>query len=194
MSIDALLHVGLLVVAAKLGEGLLRRIRLNAIVAYTLAGVLLGPATGIVEPTDEIQVFLAVGVAVFFFLIGLDELDLPGFKATIRGPYFVAAAVSFAISVLASLVVTSDVFGLGFALHDRTRPVPTHILVYDRDNRLIEIDALDRLCLVALDLGSNYHLPHAEVDATVEHALRCRWTTRDWFSARNPLDEDADNT
>ena len=116
MSIDALLRVGLLVVAAKLSEGVLGRIGLSAIVAYTLAGVLLGPATGIVEPTDDLQVFLSVGVSVFFFLIGLDELDLPGFKATIRGPYFVAATVSVAISVLASLVVTSDLFGLEFAL------------------------------------------------------------------------------
>ncbi|MYD72141.1 MAG: CBS domain-containing protein [Acidobacteria bacterium] len=116
MSIDALLRVGLLVVAAKLSEGVLGRIGLSAIVAYTLAGVLLGPATGIVEPTDDLQVFLSVGVSVFFFLIGLDELDLPGFKATIRGPYFVAATVSVAISVLVSLVVTSDLFGLEFAL------------------------------------------------------------------------------
>lgn len=116
MSIDALLRIGLLVVTAKLSEGLLGRLGLSAIVAYTLAGVLLGPVTGLVEPTDDIEVFLAVGVAVFFFLIGLDELDLPGLKATIRGPYFVGSTVSVAISVVASLVVTSDLFGLEFAL------------------------------------------------------------------------------
>ena len=44
-----------------------------------------------------------------------------------------------------------SIFGLGFALHDAVRPVPTHILVYDRDNRVIQVDTLDRLCLVALD-------------------------------------------
>ena len=116
MSIDALLRIGLLVVTAKLSEGLLGRLGLSAIVAYALAGVLLGPATGIVGPEDDVQIFLAVGVSVFFFLVGLDELDLPGLKATIRGPYFVGATVSVAISVLASLVVTSDLFGLKFAL------------------------------------------------------------------------------
>lgn len=116
MSIDALLRIGLLVVIAKLSEGLLGRLGLSAIVAYTLAGALLGPATGIVVPADETQIFLAVGVSIFFFLVGLDELDLPGLKATIRGPYFVGAAVSVVISVLASLVVTSDLFGLEFAL------------------------------------------------------------------------------
>lgn len=116
MSIDALVRIGLLVVAAKLSEGILARIGLSAIVAFTLAGVLLGPVTGIVVPADDIQIFLSVGVSVFFFLIGLDELDLPAFKATIRGPYFIAATVSVAISVLASLTVTSDLFGLEFSL------------------------------------------------------------------------------
>ena len=116
MNSESLLHIGLLVVVAKLSEGLSGRIGLNAIVAYSLAGVLLGPATGIVAPTVDLQVFLGIGVSVFFFLVGIDELDLPGFKATIRGPYFVASTVSVAISVLASLIVTSDLFGLEFAL------------------------------------------------------------------------------
>ena len=116
MSVDALARIGLLVVAAKLTEGVLARIGLSAIIAYTLAGVLSGPVTGIVVLGDDTQVFLTVGISVFFFLIGLDELDLPAFKATIRGPYFVAATVSVAISVLASLTVTSDLFGLEFSL------------------------------------------------------------------------------
>ena len=73
-----------------------------------------------------------------------------------------------------------SIFGLGFALHDAVRPIPTHILVYDRANRVILVDTLDRLCLVARDLGSNYDLPHPEVEATVEHVLRCDWKTRDW--------------
>ena len=77
-----------------------------------------------------------------------------------------------------------SIFGLGFALHDAVRPIPTHILVYDRDNRVIRVDTLERLCLVARDLGSNYDLPHPEVEATVEHVLRCDWKTRDWTFER----------
>ena len=68
--------------------------------------------------------------------------------------------------------------------HDAARPIPTHILVYDRDNRVIKVDALDRLCLVALDLGSNYDLPYNEVNATIEHVLRCDWKTHDWTAER----------
>ena len=113
---ESLLYIGLLIVVAKLAEGILHRIGLISIVAYTMAGVLLGPVAGIVEPTSEIQLFLSIGVFVLFFLIGLDEIDLPGFMATIRGRYFVAGSLSVVISVLTSLIVTSDFINSDFAL------------------------------------------------------------------------------
>ena len=113
---ESLLYIGLLIVVAKLAEGLLHRIGLISIVAYTMAGVLLGPVAGIVEPTSEIQLFLSIGVFVLFFLIGLDEIDLPGFMATIRGRYFVAGSLSVVISVLTSLIVTSDFINSDFTL------------------------------------------------------------------------------
>ena len=108
--------LGLLIVVAKLAEGILHRIGLISIVAYTMAGVLLGPVAGVVKPTSEIQLFLSIGVFVLFFLIGLDEIDLPGFMATIRGRYFVAGSLSVVISVLISLLVTSDFINSDFAL------------------------------------------------------------------------------
>ena len=114
--IEALLFIGALIVVAKLAEGLFSRIGLNSIVAYTVAGVLLGPVTGLVDISTHIKIFLDIGVFIFFFLIGLDEIDIPGFMSTIRGRYFVAATVSVLISILASLVVTSDLLGLDFAL------------------------------------------------------------------------------
>ncbi len=115
--IEALLFIGMLIMLAKLAEGVLSRIGLSSIVAYTAAGVLLGPVTGLVEITDHIKIFLDVGVFIFFFLIGLDEIDIPGFMSTIRGRYFVAAMVSVVISIFASLVVTyRDLTGFEFAL------------------------------------------------------------------------------
>ena len=107
----ALLNIGLLVVSAKLAEGLLRHVGLNSIIAYTAAGALLGPITGIVDSTDGIRIFLNIGVFLLFFNIGLHEIDLPGFMATMRGRYFVAATLSVVISVVASMTVTSDLVG-----------------------------------------------------------------------------------
>ncbi|MCY4470862.1 MAG: cation:proton antiporter [Thiotrichales bacterium] len=113
---NALLSIGLLVVVAKVAEGVLRRFRLNAIVAYTATGILLGPVAGIIQPTGEIQILLGIGIFLLFFLIGLDELDISGFMAAVRGRYFVAATLSVLIPMLAAMAVTSDIvydFGLG---------------------------------------------------------------------------------
>ena len=113
---EALLSIGLLVVVAKLAEGVLRRFRVNSIVAYTATGILLGPVAGIIQPTGEIQILLGIGIFLLFFLIGLDELDISGFMAAVRGRYFVAAALSVLVPMLAAMAVTSDIvhdFGLG---------------------------------------------------------------------------------
>ena len=115
--LDVLLQVGLLIVVAKLAEGILGRFGLNSIVAYTLTGIVLGPATGVVDLIPANHLFLEIGVFVLFFLIGLDEIDLRGFLSTIRGRYFVAAVMSVLISLFAALVVTSDLFALDFALN-----------------------------------------------------------------------------
>ena len=119
MAFDVIFSIGLLIVVAKLLEGVLRRFRLSSIVAYTAAGVALGPVAGFIKPTEELQVLLGIGIFLFFFLIGLDEIDISGFIATIRGRFFVAATLSVLISLLLTLSVTSDIFfdfraGTGF--------------------------------------------------------------------------------
>ena len=118
---NALLSVGLLIVVAKLIEGVFRRFRVNAIVAYTATGILLGPIAGIIEPTGEMQILLGIGIFLLFFLIGLDELDITGFMAAIRGRYFVAAILSVLVPLLAAMAVTSDIvhdFGLGLDFNE----------------------------------------------------------------------------
>ena len=115
---QALLFIGLLIVLAKLSEGVLSRVGFSSIVAYTIAGIILGPVTGVidVEETEHIDIFLKIGVFIFFFLIGLDEIDIPGFMSTIRGRYFMAATVAVVISILVSLIVTYDLAGINFGL------------------------------------------------------------------------------
>ena len=87
--IDSLLSLGLLIVAAKLAEGLLGRIGVNSIFAYTLVGVLLGPMVGdaigfqIITDSADLTTFLSVGIFLLFFLIGLDEIDIPSFVSTL---------------------------------------------------------------------------------------------------------------
>ena len=105
---EALFAVGLLIVVAKLLEGVFERFGLNAIIAYASTGVVLGPVTGLVRYDTEVNFILNVGIFLFFFLIGLEELDIRGFLAAIRGRLFLASILSVTISLLVSLAVTTD--------------------------------------------------------------------------------------
>ena len=106
----ALFSVGLLIVGAKLLEGVFKRFGLNSIIAFATMGVIAGPVTGLVETTADVQVVLSIGIFMFFFLIGLEELDIRGFLAAIRGRLFLASILSVTIALLVSLVVTTDAF------------------------------------------------------------------------------------
>ena len=107
---DALLAIGLLIVVAKLLEGVFKRFGLNSIIAYAVTGVILGPVTGLVESGADVELILSIGIFVFFFLIGLEELDISGFLSAIRGRLFLASVLSVTISLLVSLAVTTDFF------------------------------------------------------------------------------------
>ena len=148
MVIEVLLTLGLLIVVAKLVEGVLSRFGLSSIIAYTATGVVLGPVLGIAEATPEIQTFLGIGILVLFFLVGLDEIDIPGFVATFCGRYFVAAVLSVVVSLLVALVVTSDLLGLSFALG----------LDFTEALALAGILSLSSLGLVAKVLADDGHL------------------------------------
>ena len=115
----AILSIGLLIISAKIAEGVFRRFGLNSIIAYAAVGILLGPVLGIVHPEyEEMTILLGIGIFVFFFLIGLDDIDISAFMEVIQGRFFVAAIVSLSVSMLGALAVTTDVIvdlGLGLS-------------------------------------------------------------------------------
>ena len=120
---QSLLALGTLIIVAKLAEGVFRRLRLNAIVAYAAAGILLGPVmhlTGVwwISSSLHVELMLTLGVFIFFFLIGLDEVDISGFMSSLRGHYFLAAVLSVILSLVISMLVTTEwVFDFGLALN-----------------------------------------------------------------------------
>ena len=117
---EALFAVGVLIVAAKLLEGVFKRFGLNAIFAYAVAGVILGPVTGLVHISTEVELILGIGIFMFFFLIGLEELDIAGFVAAIRGRIFFTSVLAVTLSMLVSLAVTTVYFfdfQLGLSRH-----------------------------------------------------------------------------
>ena len=114
---ESLFAIGMLIVVAKLLEGVFKRFGLNSIIAYATTGVVLGPVTGLVHPGVEIDLILTVGIFIFFFLIGLEELDIRGFLRAVRGRLFLASVLSVTISLMVSLTVTTDwLFDFGLNL------------------------------------------------------------------------------
>ncbi|MBN2098757.1 MAG: cation:proton antiporter [Dehalococcoidia bacterium] len=106
---ELLVSLGLLLIIAKLLEGVATRLRQSSLVAYVAAGIILGPVLGWVEATEELRLFFGIGVVFLFFLIGVEEMDVSGLAATIRGRFFLAGTVAFLVSFGFAFAVTLGV-------------------------------------------------------------------------------------
>ncbi|MEW6583466.1 MAG: cation:proton antiporter [Actinomycetota bacterium] len=70
---DVLFDLFLVLLAAKLGDEIFRRIRQPAIIGEILAGILVGPALlGWVDLTEPLEVFAELGVVFLLFWVGLE--------------------------------------------------------------------------------------------------------------------------
>ena len=92
---DVLVALFAVLLAAKLGDELFRRLRQPTIVGEILAGVVIGPsALGLVEPDEVLEVFAELGVVFLLFWVGLEtrlsELREVGRPAALTGALGVA--------------------------------------------------------------------------------------------------------
>ncbi|GBH34484.1 hypothetical protein NZNM25_12750 [Nitrosopumilus zosterae] len=108
MAFESILYIGILLLAAKLFGEIMHRINQPTILGNVLAGIIVGPALfALVQPIDEIELFISIGVFFLFFLIGLEEIDLAGLFRVMRGRIFAGSAVAFLIPF-----VIAGIFGL----------------------------------------------------------------------------------
>jgi Kef-type K+ transport system membrane component KefB len=69
----ALADLFVVLLAAKLGDELFKRIHQPAIVGEILAGVIVGPSVlGLVEPGEVLEVLAELGVVFLLFWVGLE--------------------------------------------------------------------------------------------------------------------------
>ena len=107
MSFEAILYIAVLILSAKIFGEILHRLHQPTIIGNVLAGIIVGPALFfLVEPIDEIEIFVSIGVFFLFFLIGLEEIDLTALFKVLRGRIFAGAVLGFVIPF-----VTAGVFG-----------------------------------------------------------------------------------
>ena len=70
---DVLVDLFLVLLAAKLGDELFKRLGQPGLVGEILAGVLVGPSLlGLVEPTEALEIFAELGVVFLLFWVGLE--------------------------------------------------------------------------------------------------------------------------
>lgn len=95
---EGILYISLLILFAKLFEEVAVRLRQPPIVGYIIAGIVLGPAIlAWVQPADEITLFIQIGVFFLFFLIGLEEIDIPSIFSVLKKRLFAGASVGFIV-------------------------------------------------------------------------------------------------
>jgi len=110
MVFEAILYLAILVIGAKLFGEIFHRIKQPTIIGNVLAGVILGPALfALVDPINEIEVFISIGVFFLFFLIGLEEIDLPGLFKVLRKRIFLASAIGFLTPFFAAVIFSLSI-------------------------------------------------------------------------------------
>lgn len=105
---DAMLALFVVLLAAKLGDELFKRIGQPSVVGEILAGLIVGPAVlGLVEPDGSVEIFAELGVVFLLFWVGLETRI-----SDLRSVGGVAARVG----LLGLVVPLAGGFGLGRAL------------------------------------------------------------------------------
>lgn len=105
---DVLVDLFVVLLAAKLGDELFKRLRQPALVGEILAGLLVGPAVlGIVEPGEVLELFSELGVVFLLFWVGLE---------TRIGDLRSVGAAAASVGVLGVVVPLAGGVGLGFGV------------------------------------------------------------------------------
>jgi Kef-type K+ transport system membrane component KefB len=108
--------LGVIIFAATAFVLLAQRLNAPTIVAYILAGLLLGPVTGFLEATDVIHLIAEVGIVLLLFLVGL-ELSLDKIRDVGRvavlaglGQVIFTAAGGFVLSLVLGFDTMESIF------------------------------------------------------------------------------------
>ncbi len=109
-------ELGFIILAAAAFSVMARPARIPSIVAYILAGLALGPVTGVLSVSETVRLASEIGIALLLFLVGL-ELSLAKIKdvgkvavAAGLGQVVFTAAGGFVLSMLLSFSPMESLF------------------------------------------------------------------------------------
>ncbi len=102
--IHELVALATLVLVGKLFEEVASRKGYPAVVGWALAGIVLGPALlDVAEPTPELLFFAGIGVYIFFFLTGVEEVDVEGILSSVNLGWIAAPVAATLLHVVLSV-------------------------------------------------------------------------------------------
>ena len=111
---EELLGIALLIILSKMLEEYSLRRGLPPLVGWSLAGIILGPAVmDVLRSSPSLDFLTSIGVYIFFFILGIEEIDVEGILANIRLKHVLASLISF---TLTTLTVFTFFTLLGFSL------------------------------------------------------------------------------
>jgi Kef-type K+ transport system membrane component KefB len=100
-------NLGYILVTAAVAVLLLRLLKVPSIIAYMLAGLVLGPLTGLLMVTENVQLISETGIVLLLFLVGLelslDHMRGVGRVAVLGGGIQIAATAALGWAFAAAL-------------------------------------------------------------------------------------------
>ncbi|MGB0745208.1 MAG: cation:proton antiporter [Opitutales bacterium] len=111
-----LLDLGFIVVLAAVFAFLGKAVKMPSIVAYIIAGMVLGPVTGLVELDHSLELISELGIALLLFLVGLELSlqkikDLGGVALTLGGLQVLFTSIGgFVIAMLLGFSLVESIF------------------------------------------------------------------------------------
>ena len=117
---EIIVTLAMMVTTAAVLQLLTRRLRVPSIIVYMVAGLLLGPATGMLDVSHSVEVIAELGILLLLFLVGLElsfeKVRDVGLHAVLAGvaQMFLTAGVCMGVSWLFGVPVVEAAF-LGVA-------------------------------------------------------------------------------
>ncbi|HSJ10951.1 MAG TPA: cation:proton antiporter [Longimicrobiales bacterium] len=102
-------NLGYILITAAVAVLLLRLVKVPAIVAYMVTGLVLGPATGVLRVSESVELLSEAGIVLLLFLVGL-ELSLAHIRGVGRTAV-IAGTIQIALTATAGWLVAMA-FGL----------------------------------------------------------------------------------
>lgn len=132
---DALLHLFILLLAAKVGEEVCRRLHQPVVIGEILAGTIVGSSVlGLIEIDTVLEVFAELGVIFLLFYVGLEtklgDIRQVGKSASLVGVFGVVIPVACGIAAALALnASTATALFIGAALAATSVGITSAILV-----------------------------------------------------------------